>query len=395
MRKIILRILILHNKYIQHGGEDTVFELEKKMLNSKTNTVDTVVLDNKKILSSDNFKNLLLLVKLNNLNRIRATVDHFSTSAFNVAHVHNFFPLFTPNIHRVLAEKKIPRVQTLHNYRIICPGALLTRNGSPCELCVQGTFRYSVIHKCYRDSRILSLLVAQMNHTHRKENTWQTYINRFISLTQFAKDKFVDSGISKHLISVKPNFIFDPYRESKFHLENRAGAVYVGRLSEEKGIDTLLLGWKRITPILKIVGVGPFLLSRQTLQPNIFIMGQQMQPETYGIIASSCFLVLPSTCYEGFPMVILEAFAHGTPVLCSRLGSMAEIVEDGVTGLHFEAGNPDDLAEKAQWMFDHPIQVREMGENARQEYLKKYTPEVNYKMLMNIYREAIEDAKNR
>jgi glycosyltransferase involved in cell wall biosynthesis len=322
-------------------------------------------------------------------------VSKLSSNNFDIVHVHNFFPLLTPSIYDACIEASVPVVQTLHNYRTICPGALLMRAGKICEKCITGSPYQAVLHRCYRNSFPGSWAVARMVAYHRKKQTWQNKVDRFIVLTQFGKKKFVEAGIPEGKITIKPNCYIDSKGVRGGTLSYRKGALFVGRLSEEKGGSTMLAAWqKRLALSLRIAGDGPLLdLYKNKRMPNVDILEQLTADQVSHEMRRASFLVMPSEWYEGFPVVLMEAFAHRLPVLASRLGSMIEIVENGITGLHFEAGNPRDLAEKALWMFEHPEECRRMGENARKVYEEKYTPETNYQQLMAIYRNVIEEHK--
>ncbi|MEJ2200036.1 MAG: glycosyltransferase, partial [Desulfuromonadaceae bacterium] len=212
-----------------------------------------------------------------------------------------------------------------------------------------------------------------------------------------AKSRFVAAGFSARKIAVKPNF----YAEKKGSAHsrdfgNRSGALYVGRLSAEKGIRTLLRAWSELTVPLWVAGGGPLLDEVQHCETEtLHCLGQLGADQVATEMSRAVFLVLPSECYENFPLTLAEAFAHGLPVIASRLGAMAEIVEDGVTGLHFEPGDAADLAAKVRWLNDHPEECRQMGCNARREFEAKYTPERNYDMLLKIYQEAIDEHQKR
>jgi glycosyltransferase involved in cell wall biosynthesis len=233
-----------------------------------------------------------------------------------------------------------------------------------------------------------------MVELHKKIGTWQTKVDRYIALTEFSKNKYIEAGWPAHKIAVKPNFIQDPFDGDTFVAKEGGYSLFVGRLSEEKGVDILFESWANITGKLKVIGDGPLKVFVESKSSGeIEFLGRKDKSDVLDLVRNADFIVMPSTWYEGFPMVLVEAFACGTPALVSRLGSMEEIVEDGVTGLHFEAGNSQDLAEKAQWLIDNPERMREMGQNARNEYLAKYTPEKNYAMLMDIYKQAIDEAK--
>jgi glycosyltransferase involved in cell wall biosynthesis len=306
----------------------------------------------------------------------------------DIVHVHNFFPLLTPSIYDACYDAGVPVVQTLHNYRTICASALLMRAGRICEDCVGDTPWQAVLHGCYRESRLASVPMAHMIAMHRRRGTWQRKVRRFIALTEFAKERFVAAGFPSDRISVKPNFVDDRNSPGL----PRAGALFVGRLSVEKGIGTLQHAWEKLDIPLNIAGQGPLLenLTSAALG-NIELLGMLAPEDVAEHMSRAAFLVFPSECYEGFPVTLVEAFRQGLPVVASRLGSMAEIIEDGVTGLHFTPGSPADLAEKVRWAAAHPNEMRRMGQNARQTYEDKYTPEVNYRELVAIYEEAIEE----
>jgi glycosyltransferase involved in cell wall biosynthesis len=284
-------------------------------------------------------------------------------------------------------------VQTLHNFRLLCPGSLFFREGKICEDCVEHSLLRSIWHGCYRDSRPATASVAVMLAWHRQSGTWDELVDRYIALTDFARNKFIASGFAANKIVVKPNFVDrDPgAKESACN-----GALYVGRLSKEKGLHTLLDAWKRLPKgcTLQIVGDGP---KRKELEEeaqrcglsSIQFLGRLSHAESLAAMKGACFLVLPSECYEGFPMTIAESFACGTPVICSRLGAMEEIVDDPRTGLHFAPGDCEDLARKVEWAFDHSSEIAAMGRSARREYEARYTSEIAYDRLMDIYRQTI------
>jgi len=382
----------LHNEYQRKGGEDLVFSNEVNLLRSLGHSIKELVVTNKTI--SGIVGKLRVAFNVSDSVSSREKVAQFlARSDVDLVHIHNLFPILTPSVYDACVEAEIPVVQTLHNYRTICPGSLLMRDGKVCEKCVTGSPYQSVLHGCYRDSQIGTLAVARMVNYHRKSNTWNTKVNRFIALTEFAKAKFVEAGFDPKKIAVKPNFIPDPISPGTDLNKRNRTALFVGRISQEKGIRTLTRAWKQMSLELVIAGDGPLLdsLSSTNRSGSIRLLGPQSNAQISDLMLNARFLVMPSEWYEGFPMVLAEAFAHGLPVLASRLGGMREIIENGATGLHFEAGNAHDLSEKAQWLLDHSNECRRMGENARNKYLAKYTPRKNYDMLMRIYEEAAND----
>jgi glycosyltransferase involved in cell wall biosynthesis len=279
-------------------------------------------------------------------------------------------------------------VQSLHNYRLLCPNAQLLRNGQVCERCVGRWLAWpSVSHACYRDSRAGSAVVTAMLAVHRALRTWTRAVDRYIALTEFGRRKLIAGGLPAEKIVVKPNFVpRDPGPGS-----GRGGyAVFVGRLSPEKGIDVLLDAWSRQPrPIpLKIIGDGSLVkLVRDAAErdPAIQWLGRRSHEDVLAVLGEAAVLVVPSRCYETFGLVIAEAFAKGTPVIASRLGALAEVVDHGRTGLHFTAGDAGDLAAMAEQFWDAPQRAAQMRWQARAEFEAKYTRERNYEGLRAIY----------
>jgi glycosyltransferase involved in cell wall biosynthesis len=380
-----MRVLIVHNRYQYAGGEDTVVANEQALLErhgwetrlwSVTN--DVIAGPLAKIAAAWQAP-----YSRSARDDLAPVIAEFAPA---IVHVHNFFPLLSPSVYDACRAAGVAVVQTLHNYRTICPGGLLMRAGHPCEDCIGASPYQAALHACYRGSRIGSLAVARMVDTHRRRGTWSQKVDHFIALSAFSKGKFVAAGFPADLISVKPNFAEDRHITTTVA---RAGALYVGRLSPEKGIDTLLRGWHGLEIPLRLVGDGP--LRGQVdnaVGPNIVPVGRKAPAEVACEMAWSAFLVLPSLVHENFPIVIAEAFCQGLPVIASRIGALAEIVEDGVTGLLFCCGDADDLASKVRWAHRQPEAMLTMGANARRVYEERYSPSVNFRQLAKIYEAA-------
>ena len=364
-----MKILQVHNAYQQKGGEDTVVQAEYDLLKDR-HEIKQYIVSNRSISGFPQ--------KIKAAWNIAYKKDHDLENVINkfnpdIVHIHNFFPLITPAVYDICGKAKT--IQTLHNYRTICANGLFLRNGQICEDCLGSSPYQAVLNKCYRNSYIGSFSLARMIQSHKKSIH---KVDKFISLTEFAKNKFIQAGFPNGKIAVKPNFTEKPSIYDKINL-----AVFVGLLSHEKGVDVLIEAWERIRYPLAIIGDGPLLDS--FVSPNVHFAGFKDREEVHKIMGKAKFLVMPSILYEGFPMVIVEAFSNGLPVICSRLGGMAEIVEDGITGLHFEPGNANDLTSKIQWLIDHPDECKKMGDNAMRLYEEKYTPEINYQLLIDIY----------
>jgi glycosyltransferase involved in cell wall biosynthesis len=388
-----MKVLLVHNRYQQAGGEDNVVAAEATLLADHGHDVELWSVENKDLPTGLTGKIKTALTTSYSTSSLAIARDKLRHFLPDVVHVHNFFPQISPSIYDACRNEGLPTVQTLHNYRLICPGATLMRDGKICEQCLSGSPYQAAWYGCYRDSKLGSLVVAHMVAQHRRKGTWQHKVSRFIALTNFAKSKFVEAGFPANKIAVKSNFVHDPLQappRSKPIIPSFA--LFVGRISEEKGIKTLLKAWLSLddNSLLKVAGSGPL----EALLPgknNLTALGQQSAEEISRLMQQAAFLVLPSEWYEGFPLVLVEAFAHGLPVLASRLGSMADIIKDGETGLLFAPGDAEDLASKAKWLLENPQRTRKLGENARRDFLEKYTAGQNYAELMAIY----EDAKGQ
>ena len=308
----------------------------------------------------------------------------------DILHVHNFVPLASPSIFYVAKRHKVPVVLTLHNYRLICPSATLYHDHKIYEKSIRSIFPVDAIVKgVYRNSVFRTAAVALMTSIHNLIGTWRNKVDKFITLTAFARSKFLESRVnaSADQFMLKPNFIDDPgngreTREDFF--------LFVGRLSEEKGIRVLLNAFKSSDLNLVIIGDGPMKAEVESVvkeRSNIQYLGFQPKAVIMDNLKRAKSLIFPSTWYEGFPITILEALATGTPVIGSRIGGIAEIVKDKFNGLLFEPGDEGSLARSLTELKHHDLKA--LSANARNSYLEFYTPDLNYKILMDIYNAAM------
>jgi len=316
----------------------------------------------------------------------------------DLIHVHNTFPLISPALYWLATARKIPIVQTLHNFRLLCPQAMFLRDGKNCEDCLGRLPWRAVTRKCYRDSGVQSGLVASMLMIHRAIGTYRDKVTSYIAPSEFSRKKFIAAGFAKNKIHVKPNFVVgkeDPV------WTGRSGGLFVGRLSPEKGLDTLIDAMKWIAGVrqpgsenhcIKVVGAGPMEHAVRK-QFGDCLLGAKSSAEVFNLLRSARYVVVPSTCYETFGLVAIEAFSCGVAVIASNHGALGELIDDGVTGLLFVPGDAIDLAKKITWANDHPAEMLAMGRRAYARYLKNYTAQENYKMLMEIYGMAISSTR--
>ena len=384
-----LRVLLAHNTYQHKGGEDAVVEAESALLRQHGHVVVPYGRDNHDI---DRMPKVAAALQTMWSTRTTNDIDAlFASERPDLVHVHNSFPLISPSIYWAAARHGVPVVQTLHNFRLICPQAMLLREGKPCEDCVGKLPWRGVVHRCYRGSALQTAALATMLTGHRVLGTWSDRVTRYIALNEFCRERFIAGGLPAERIRVKPNFVdLPPPADCP-----REGFLFVGRLSEEKGIDVMISAsaLARLPQDILVAGTGP-MAARVDAAPGIKPLGALASDEIYEQMSRSTALLLPSIWYENFPRTLVEAFACGLPVIASRLGAMAALVEDRVNGILFEAGNANDLAQKLVWAAENPKQMQVMGRNARACYERDLTADSNYRQLMAIYEEAIGAIKH-
>ncbi len=378
-----IKVLISHNQYQQLGGEDSVVHEEINLLRSNGHEVLTYERDNAELKDI----NKVTIIKdsiwsTKTTHEIDKIIHDFKP---DIIHSHNTTPLISPSLYWAASKNNIPIVQTLHNFRLFCLQAMFLRKGEICEDCIGKMPWRGIIRKCYRNSTSQSSVLATSLITHRLLGTYDNKVTRYIALNNFCKDLFIKGGLPPDRIVTKPNFV-DIKESSGKHTGN---PLFVGRLSPEKGIDTLVKAVSQTSDIvIDVIGTGP-LESSLANNRGINLYGWQEKNEIYKIMSNAAYLIMPSIWYETFGLVIIEAFANGLPVITSRLGAMNDLVVDGVTGLLFEPGSSKDLLEKMLWANNNPEKMIIMGKEARNIYKKHYSPDVNYTQLIDIYNEAL------
>lgn len=385
-----MNILMCHNYYQQPGGEDQIFHDEAALLKGQGHEVLTFDMHNNTI----NERGKLAVARDTIWNRkVYSQIQKLvRANSVRVVHFHNTFPLISPAAYYAARRGGAAVVQTLHNYRLMCPGATLCRAGRSCTKCVGKIFPSPAVqHRCYRGSRSASLVLASMLGIHRVWGTWHRAVDRYVVATEGARQRFREGGLPVDRIMIKPNFVHpDPGPGTG----DGGFALFVGRLASEKGIDTLLQAWSLIPGQrrLLVAGDGPLRESVRAATESdsrVEWLGWKKPPEVLDVIGRATCLIMPSLWIEGLPKTLLEAFAKGTPAVASRLGAMAEVIEHGRTGLLFQAGDAQDLADKVMQLMTAPPRLQTLRTAAREEYAKKYTATVNYRNLKDIYQSAI------
>ena len=383
-----MRILLAHCRYRLRGGEDAVFDTEATQLERAGHEVVRLEFDNDDVDTST--RSARIAAGINTLwsrrahARMRSTLAQFRPA---VAHFHNTFPRMSPAVYYACGEADVPVVQTLHNFRLLCANGIFLRDGKLCEACGGGRFFESVRYACYRRSRLASGAVALMQYVHHGLGSYATKVDRYIALTEFARRKFAAAGLPVTRLTVKPNSL-----DSDPGCGTACGdfALFVGRLSPEKGVSTLIEAWRHLPGVpLRIAGEGPeqAALASAAAQCGTQVqwLGAVSRGEVLRLMGEARVLIMPSQCYEGFPMTVVEAYSRGLPVLASNIGSLGEIVLEGQTGRLFRAADPIDLARVVAEVWAAPASLENMRIAARQCFIERYGPEQNVRALMNIY----------
>jgi len=382
-----LKILVVHNRYKYRGGEDAVVDAEVDLLRRYDHSVNVYARSNDELqtlsLPNDALRALWSMRTVHDLECL------IQQQRPDIVHVHNTWPLVSPSLYWAVHRAKIPLVQTLHNFRLLCPQGLMLREGRVCESCVGHIPWRAVRFKCYRNDIAASVVVAAMVQSHRVLGTWRRRVTRYIALSEFSKTRFVQGGLPAERISVKPNFVDVP----KPLLGPRNNFLFVGRLSTEKGLAVLARAASQLPSgvLIEVAGSGPE-ASRLQNHPNIALLGHLQPHEVYRKMGSARALVLPSIVYENHPRTLVEAYACSLPVIASRLGGMIDLVRHNETGLLFDAGNPEDLAMQLRWASENPERMLAMGDAAHAYYRNHLTGPVNHGLLLGIYQQAIAES---
>lgn len=395
-----MKILYTYNFYKEHGGENQWFSSEPELMSKNGHDVKVFSKDNKEI---DNYSiinkiNLFNTVTWND-NSYKEILKIINDFQPDIVHAYNIIAILSPSIFFACREKNVPIIQTLYNYRLLCPAATFLRNDKICTECIDFGLKRSVVHKCYRNSFLQSFALARMLDKHYKMGTWKNIINQFIVPTDFMANLLIDNGFFKDQISIKANF-HEP--DPGINYNTKKHVLFVGRLTVEKGIKTLIKTWfeRENLPKLLIIGSGPleeFIkveLNRGTKSPAQFL-GKKRHKDVIEYLKHSLAMIIPSEWYEAFPHTILEAYACGIPVIASEIGTLKDVIINNENGLLFKIGDTGDLAKQINKLSSGSQLFRKISHNARKDYLKNYTGEANYKKLIDIYNKVIKRFKQK
>lgn len=386
------RVLIIHNDYKQAGGERTAVKAQISLLQQQGHPLSFYSADNA------DFDHYTFAKKVRTIPRTifsRQTYREIRELVRNerpaVAHVHNVFPLISPSVYQGLRESGIPIVQTIHNFRFLCPNSLFFTQGKICERCKFGNTLPAIRYRCHRNSVVSSSLYALSIGIHRKSGTFE-HVDRFIALTEFAAQKLIESQFTtRDKISVLGNFLPDPLPPVGAFDHHDPYVIFIGRLSAEKGVSTLIKAMSGLPNLkLKILGTGPEAETLEALAQQetgkVEFLGFVTGQKKWQLLRRALAVVVPSLWYEHLPFTILESFAVGTPVLASNLGSLAHIIREGQTGLFTQPNNVEDMQSKLRFLAANPQKIVKMGQTARAEVETRFVASKHYEALMRIYR---------
>ncbi len=390
-------IMVVHNRYQLRAGEDTEVDAEIANLADHGHDVQRFIVDNESIRNSGRASRVRLAVEtIWSRRAARQLSDAVRRDRPAVVHVHNTFPLLSPAIYGALDRTGAAIVQSIHNYRPVCPSANLFRDGRNCTDCVGRRFAWpAIVHACYRESRAQSAVVAGMLTAARGTRAWEGAVDRFIAPSRTVADTLAGPAIPRERIVVKPNFVgADPGPGAAGDRDDTY--LYAGRLAPEKGVRTIGASWAQLqgTPATcRLAGSGPLadeIAALAAADPRLVPLGTLDRAGVSAELRRARALIFPSIWREPFGLTIVEAFASATPVIAARFGAPADLVEEGVTGLFFNPGDAAGLAERVRWASGHPVEMAEMGSRARRDYELRYTAEANYGALIDVYRQALD-----
>lgn len=398
------RILQVHNFYQIPGGEDVVVRNEKRLLEEHGHTVYTYYRTNKELGEKGIFGKLLLpFTAVYSRKTVREVRRIIREEKIDIVHVHNTLTMVSPSVFYAAFQCHVPVVQTLHNFRMLCPAGSFFRDNVICEECVSGGLGCAVRHKCYRGSTAQTIVSALILKIHRMLGTYRKV--NFICLTEFNRNKLLDSlnnpSVPEHKrvvdasrVYIKPNFTFAEGLAPSREPEDEEYFLFAGRVEALKGIDIAIRAFERLPEKkLYIAGTGPMMEEMQAYVrehhlTNVRFLGYLQKEEMSRRFYHAKAVIMTSQCYEAFAMTIAEAYSYGVPVIAGSVGNMAGMVKEGITGVKFQYNSAEELAKKVEEF--ETLDIKRLKENARDFYQKRLRPEDNYKKLLEIYEDILQ-----
>lgn len=390
-----MRIALFHNYYQTPGGEDQMFELECRALAARGHQVFPFSLHNSKVFPQSNSieRAKLAWESVHNEQSYKAIKNFLCNHNVDIGHVHNWFPLLSPAIYAAHKELKIPVVQTLHNYRLGCANGTFRRNGMDCRACMTGSRNNALLHRCYKKSLCGTFTWKRIVDSGWRNGIFRNDVDAYIAPSREILETHTQMGIPEDKIRIIPNACDDLLQNEELTTPDaRNGGLFLGRLTKEKGVDTLIEAWKGLEAPLNIAGSGPdeksFKQSAES-NDNIKFLGQIDRSRVKQQLKDAAFLVFPSKWAEPFGLGIIEAMAAGRPVIASSAGAPSQIIAQGVNGLIVPPDDPAALAQAIKSLIDKPDHLKHMGQAARETYKLIYQPDSHARLLESLYQERI------
>ena len=383
-----MRIALFHNRYRHHGGEDTVVDLQEQSLRQAGHEVSALILRNDELRGLGAARAALEVAW--SQSGYQQALEHLLRTRAEVGHVHNWFPRFSPSIYAAHRDAGVPVVQTLHNYRLGCAAGTYLREGQACFDCRGGERRAALRRGCYRGSRLGSAAWLHTVGRGWREGTF-AQVDAYVAPSETVKREHVQLGLPAEKIHVIPHACRDPSPQGLSEARPEQGAVFLGRLSPEKGADVLIDAWRGLEAPgpLHLLGEGPErarLEERARGAAGVRFLGQRPPLAAQAAIAQAGVVVLPHRWLEPFGMVVIEAFAAGRPVIATRRGGPAELIRDGVDGLLVPEDDPAALRDALRSLLSSPRRLAAMGRAARARYEAQHQPERHERRLRQLYR---------
>jgi glycosyltransferase involved in cell wall biosynthesis len=391
-----MRVGIFHNRYIHRGGEDVVVDQEIELLSKAGHEVHVHQVDNREEIARSPLGPLRTAFRARwNPKTVRDVGVFLDAHPIDVAHIHNYFPVLSPSLHATLHGNGVPVVQSLHNFRLLCANGYFLRDERSCEDCVSRGPWNAVKHGCYRGSRVQTAVWAELTAHHRRRGTWESCVDLFLAPSEFARGKLLQTGIPAEQLRVVPNPVLDPGPSNT----RGEGAVFVGRLSREKGVHLLIEAWRELDGVpLRIVGAGPEsekLRVQASGMPHVEFLGERPRDGVFAALCAAGFFVAPSDWYEVFGLTVLEAMACGRAAVVPRTTALAELIEPERTGLCFERGDVAALARACRTLAGDPERTHEMGLRARERYEEAFAPDACLAHLESAFESVMRESSSR
>ncbi len=386
-----MKVLMVHNKYGKHSGEEAVVNAQMALLKENGHQVVTYFRSSEELEEMPLGKIKAFFLGVHNNKSIREIKDIITNEKPDLVHIHNLYPLISPAILPIIKKMNVAVAMTVHNYRLLCPNGLFFTNGEICEKCTGATKELNCITNNCEGSLFKSTGYALRNFWARASRKYEDYVDAFLCLNEFQKNKLVANGFKENKCKVIPNFYNKEIVDKEYDFKNKKYVAFAGRISPEKGLPILLGAAKKLPDIpFHIAGLmRPGYKEELDISENVTLRGMLKNDEMKTFYDNARFLAHTSVCYEGFAMVFPEAMAHKLPIVAPNLASYPEIIENNFNGLLFKPRDSQDLADKISLLWNDETKIKHLGENGFKTVKLKYSNEAYYILLLDAYQNIV------